>query len=209
MSETSGETVQWYQESAEPTEERWGLTAQEQMLLFGDQGQINKYSILASEVLTTKKQLAIKYVASFWPKDEIPAAWIEKHKAALDERNSLIKRYPDFAAKLLPVPSAVEIALDKDFMPKQRGEERDPEYEGAWSQAVAYCGNTGRADGDRALEPYARLGYVLEIQKEWYAKGWRGDMRSGSGAWVEFPDPHWAAGIGKYPLRAVDEGVLF
>lgn len=190
-----------------PTTVQWGLTPDEQVTLFGDQGPIDAYSSAAYTILAKKHLLGVRYVASFWPKSKIPKPYWKK----LDENNTALSEFQAKYPTNHPTPAATDPLLYpilQDFEPKYHWLQRDKVYDGAATKAVEYA----RAQISTEDDPVAaeqRLTYVLQLVDEWTNYGWRGDMRTGGGGWVEFPPAPWHVPFGEFPMGTVETDMLF
>lgn len=204
----------YLQESFEvPTEEQWGLSPDEQMMLFGDSGIMDKYGDDAISTLTLKTKLAREYLSFFWPTRDIPRKWRNIRDAEEQARDEMVshlrEQHPSLDREPSPkFPSTIAFAIWHDY-DTEGWFTHLPNFKGASVRAIefAIAGAQSAKDTSAAVE---RVEYVVRLLDEENAYGRRGDMRcGGSGAWVELPAAPWRNRLEQFPMRMVDEEKLF
>lgn len=195
-----------------PTEERWGLTPDEQVLLFGDQGPYDKYSPDAFWISFRKFLLSIQYLVSFWPRDEVPEQLMEYHRQNLAMRREAGVGYPPHPVdeQELAREHPLSVATRLDLLSTYDRDRMEKPYAGIGEQVVERTLQASQADPDPQAAQM-RLDYILKLINDQNEFGWRGDMRSGSGAWAELPDAPWKCDMTEYPIHLIDgiDGRLF
>ncbi len=184
------------------------MTPEEQVILFGDQGAMNRFSHEAFGVMIAKRRLPVKYLCSFWPDDEIPAEYVEAHAREAERIRKLIESDNWFEGRLCNPDNPLYAPISQDLQPKYDWKERNRVFDGAADRAFEYARVAAEVDPapDTAL---ARLEYVAKLSDEYNEYGWRGDIRSGGGAWVELPDAPWKCDMVQYPMRTIVPDRLF
>lgn len=194
------ETLGGRQEFQVPTEERWGLTPEEQMMLFGDQGTLAPDSREAFKVMLEKCYLGAQYLISFWPKGEIPELWYKKDDERRARHEAFNAKYPDMAHPMV-ANSVLYVPIRADFVPKYTWKDRDTDYDGAADRAMAYAMKAAGGDSE-ALQRIEYIVALMETNGRW---GWA----EKSVEQVILPEAPWCNRLEQFPMYRINEGMLF
>lgn len=183
-----------------PIENRWGLTPEEQMLLFGDQGPVAPESREAFKIMLEKCHLGVLYLMSFWPEDKIPKRWLQKHEELRAQHQAFNTKYPEMAHPLA-ADDPLYVPIRADFAPKYTWKERDTDYDGAADRAITYAMKA--ADGD--IDALRRIEYIVALMETEGRWGWA----EKSVERVVLPEAPWGCALDQFPMNRIDSDMLF
>lgn len=193
-----------------PTEDKWGLTPDEQVFLFANPEGLDSLDNSVIGVMNRKADLAYRYLASFWQED-VPQEWHEIRDEEAKSREEFVRqirqRHGDAGEMVEAYPSTTELAVRHD---SDTGGwfKHHSEYQGAYLRAVEQAYAAACA-GDEPEAAVGRLVYIAKMLEERNEYRLRGDRFSGVGSWVELPEAPWKCDMTEYPIRQVEPDRLF
>ncbi len=155
-----------------PTEERWGLSIEDQIILFANPGKFETGSVIPRNILLRKVDLACQYLGSFWPADQL-ARFMDKYGNEANQSGL----------------SVAAVAIKHDLHPSWPGSST-----GSHDQAIAIAKYEASAD----MAARDRVTYIEELFAE-SERVFSQNPSSELARAVRFPAAPWPNDPGQYP----------